>query len=160
METEKFLSSAQELLTEWTIAVSEPESNRKDFKIAPENLKPAVQKLIDAHWGYLITITGLDQQLTNVDGTKSGMLELLYHFAVGNAIATLRIDLPYDEAKIESICAIIPSATIYEREIIDLFGVEIVDTPSTEHLILPEHWPDGVYPLRKSFTGLEQSKEA
>jgi Ni,Fe-hydrogenase III component G len=28
-------------------------------------------------------------------------------------------------------------------------------TPVIDHLLLPEHWPEGVYPLRKSFTGLK-----
>jgi len=50
---------------------------------------------------------------------------------------------------------LIPSATIYEREAIELFGFDLVNTPSTDRLVLPDSWPDGVYPMRKSFTSLQ-----
>jgi Ni,Fe-hydrogenase III component G len=83
----------------------------------------------------------------------AGFLEVLYHFCHGAAMGTLRLTLPYSHPVILSICDLIPSAVIFERETIELFGVEIVDTPSREHLLLPDDWPDGVYPMRKSFTG-------
>ena len=35
----------------------------------------------------------------------------------------------------------IPSATLYEREAGELFGVDFVGTPNTEHLLLPDDWP-------------------
>ena len=39
-----------------------------------------------------------------------------------------------------------------------MFGMTITGTPNTEKLLLPDDWPDGVYPLRKSFHGFpEQS---
>jgi Ni,Fe-hydrogenase III component G len=63
--------------------------------------------------------------------------------------------VPYSKPQIDSICGIIPSATIYEREVIELFGFNLLNTPNTEKLILPDSWPDGVYPLRKSFTRLQ-----
>jgi Ni,Fe-hydrogenase III component G len=34
----------------------------------------------------------------------------------------------------------------------------VVGTPDPGKLLLPDDWPDGVYPLRKSFTGLETPK--
>ena len=34
-------------------------------------------------------------------------------------------------------------------------GFVIEGTPVPDRLVLPDDWPDGVYPLRKSFTGLE-----
>jgi Ni,Fe-hydrogenase III component G len=38
----------------------------------------------------------------------------------------------------------------------ELLGIEVVGTPDTSRLILPENWPAGVYPMRKSFKGLEK----
>jgi Ni,Fe-hydrogenase III component G len=40
----------------------------------------------------------------------------------------------------------------------ELFGVEIVGTPDTDRLVLPDDWPHGVYPLRKSFTGFDSEE--
>jgi Ni,Fe-hydrogenase III component G len=86
-------------------------------------------------------------------------VELLYHFCNGAAIITMRMKLPYANAAIDSICEVIPSATLYEREASELLGVDFIGTPSTEHLLLPDEWPVNVYPLRKSFTGLEKQNK-
>ncbi|NMC80497.1 MAG: hydrogenase large subunit, partial [Chloroflexi bacterium] len=60
---------------------------------------------------------------------------------------------------------LIPSATLYERELMEMMGVQLVGTPSSDRLLLPDEWPENVFPLRKSFTGLnslpqEQAGEA
>jgi Ni,Fe-hydrogenase III component G len=62
--------------------------------------------------------------------------------------------VPYHDPRLPSICPLIPSATLYERELIEMFGFVIEDTPDPARLLLPDDWPDGVYPLRKAFEGL------
>ena len=134
-----------------------PKEQHLDIFIDPENLKEAVKALVDQRWGYLIAITGLDIAPLvdeNGDPTKEGEIEGLYHFANGPVVLTLRVKVPYSNPRLDSICELIPSATLYEREFIELFGVELTGTPDQSHLILPDCWPEDVYPLRKSFTGL------
>ncbi len=158
METIKFLESGKLFLEKWIESSSSPDENRLDICVLPENIKPVVQSLVENHWGYLITITGLDiPPVYDQDNNEiqPGQLEALYHFANDAAIITIRVKVPYSKPQIDSICDIIPSATIYEREVIELFGFDLLDTPSTEKLILPDSWPEGVYPLRKSFTNLQ-----
>ena len=127
--------------------------------VKPENLKAAVQTLIDHQWGYLVTITGLDHAPSVDDEgqvVKGGQIEGLYHFAEESCVITIRVKVDYASPEFESICDIIPSATLYEREFIELFGVEIAGTPDPSHLVLPDGWPEQVYPLRKSFSGLQE----
>ncbi len=81
-------------------------------------------------------------------------LEVLYHFCCHAAVVTLRVKVPRTAPSIPSVCSLIPSATLYEREAMDMFGFEIVGTPNTDRLIISDDWPKGVYPLRKDFTGL------
>jgi Ni,Fe-hydrogenase III large subunit/Ni,Fe-hydrogenase III component G len=50
-----------------------------------------------------------------------------------------------------SIALHIPAASLYEREIKDMFGLIPIGNPDTRPLILHEHWPDGIFPLRKEF---------
>jgi Ni,Fe-hydrogenase III large subunit/Ni,Fe-hydrogenase III component G len=50
-----------------------------------------------------------------------------------------------------SIALCIPAAALYEREIKDMFGLTPIGNPDTRPLILHEHWPDGIFPLRKEF---------
>lgn len=164
MDLEQKLQAGADLVKEWTISSNNPEANRIDLVIAPEHLKVAVSALLDNQWGYLSAITGLDHPEYAVDeaGAKQivadkGTLELLYHFSGGAAVLSLRVTLPYEHPVVDSICEIDLAAQLYEREAAELFGIEFTGAPSTDHLVLPDEWPVGVYPLRKSFTGLKKS---
>lgn len=158
MEAINLLESGKIILEKWIERSQTTDENRLDIWISTENLKPAVQSLVENHWGYLITITGLDIPPVydhDKNEIQPGQLEALYHFANDAVIITIRVKVPYSKPQIDSICDIIPSATIYEREVIELFGFDLLNTPNTEKLILPDSWPEGVYPLRKSFTNLQ-----
>jgi NADH:ubiquinone oxidoreductase subunit C len=127
-----------------------------------------VRAFVDARWGYLSAITGLDHPWPTAQkpGTKPGeqtpepagptenRLEALYQFVNGAVVATLRVSVAYHDTKVPTICPIIPSATLYERELQEMFGFVVEGTPDTGRLLLPDDWPDNVYPLRKSFKGL------
>lgn len=157
MDTESALKKAEEILQPFTTEVKHPEANRADIYMPVDNLIPAVKALMDARWGYLAAITGIDcPAVPAAEGeTPEGTVDVLYHFCEGAAITTLRLKVPYSNAVVPSVCDMLPAATLYERELREMLGVEIYGTPNIDHLILPEDWPDGVYPLRKSFTGLD-----
>lgn len=169
MNTQEALDSAQSILNGLAYSSSRPEENRLDAILPPQNLKPAVEALlVKPGWGYLSAITGLDHPDYEVDPATNlrkpladqGSVEVLYHFCNGAAVTTLRVMLPYSDPTLDSICDIVSSATLYERELMELFGVELTGTPNKEHLILPDDWPEGVYPLRKSFSGFTKSSES
>jgi Ni,Fe-hydrogenase III large subunit/Ni,Fe-hydrogenase III component G len=50
-----------------------------------------------------------------------------------------------------SIALRIPAAALFEREINDMFGLVPEGNPDTRPLVLHEHWPGDVHPLRKDF---------
>ena len=163
MNRNQTLEDAQNLLEAMATRFSAPEVNRLDVNIEPGNLKDAIKVLvIDGHWGYLSAITGLDQAEyeTNSETNEKkaipdqGSLEMIYHICNGALIVSIRVSVPYAHPTLDTICDLIPSATLYEREAMELFGVVFENTPNTDRLILPEDWPAGVYPLRKAFTGL------
>jgi Ni,Fe-hydrogenase III component G len=164
LNPEETLQNARQALKSWTKLEILPETNRIDLRIDAADIKPCVQALVDEKWGYLSAITALDRaEFETEEGTNEkklvkgkGNLEVLYHFCSGPVVATLRVALDYKKAEIDTICDIIPSATLYEREAAELLGIDFKGTPSSAHLLLPDDWPDGVYPLRKSFTGLDQ----
>lgn len=142
---EQPLQTARALLAKWGAETTTPEPNRLDVAIQPADLLPAVTALHEARWGYLAAITGLDL------GAESQTIEVLYQFCAGAAVVTLRVRVPYSAATVASICGIIPSASFFERELIEMLGVSVEGTPSSAHLFLPDNWPAWVYPLRKSF---------
>lgn len=149
MELTELLTRAEALLAPYAVETARPEARRLDVIIREPDLKAAVKALEDAHWGYLATITGLDLP-SAVEGVE-GQIEGLYHFCEGAAVVTLRVRVPYSAPRLQTICDLIPSATLYEREFIEMFGVTIEGTPSNERLLLADSWPEEIYPLRKAY---------
>ena len=89
------------------------------------------------------TATGLDHRQA---------VEILYHFALDPAgvVVSLRVQVKKPELKMESLTSFLPAVDWAEREIYEMFGVEFVGPPRLEKLLLPDDWPAGVYPLRKT----------
>jgi Ni,Fe-hydrogenase III component G len=145
MDVTATLQAAEALLAPWAKGAARPDAMRMDVDIEPQALVPAVAALIDAGWGYLAAITGLDP------GIETGQLEVLYHFCEGPAIVTLRARIPRDDSAIDSVCGLLPGASFYERELSEMFGITVVGTPNPDRMFLPDDWPDGVYPLRREF---------
>jgi NADH:ubiquinone oxidoreductase subunit C len=116
-----------------------------DVNVTPDELLTAIETLLDHEWGYLATITGVDL------GVEAGEIEVLYHFCHGAAVVTLVVKVSRENPVVPSICRLLPSASFFERELSEMFGITITNTPNTDHLFLPDDWPEGVYPLRKDF---------
>lgn len=153
MDTATFLDQAQALLAPWTSTLNTPSQDRLDIYLPAEKLVEAVRTIFSSGGWHLSAITGLDiPQSAN----EEGHIELLYHFCREEAIVTLRVLVSYGAPEVPTICGVIPSANLYERELVEMFGVIVEDSPMRTKLLLPDDWPDWVYPLRKSFKGLDQ----
>ncbi|MEJ2558741.1 MAG: NADH-quinone oxidoreductase subunit C, partial [Anaerolineae bacterium] len=139
------LAGAVELLKPWAKEINIPEEGRVDLVLDGAHLLAAVETLHEIRWGHLTSITGLDP------GVDTGEIEVLYHFRRQAAVVGLRVRTRRDSASLPSICGIIPSASFLEREMGEMFGVEVVGMPHHGKLFLADDWPEGVYPLRKDF---------
>ncbi len=163
MTLEELLTTAETTLAPWTVGLTRFEGRRLDVVVKADDLVAAVSALVAGRWGYLSAITGLDLPWPKTPPKPDAppappledQLEVLYHFVEAAAVVTLRVRVPYSGARVPSICGPVPTATLYERELHEMFGIEVVGTPVTDRLLLPDDWPDGVYPLRKSFKGLQ-----
>lgn len=143
MQSEERLQLAQTLLAAWTQEVRTPEANRVDIVMDASSVPEAAQALLDAHWQYyLAAITGLDQP-------QQQRVEILYHFCSGAAVLTLRVRQPRQGAKVPTLATVVPLAAMLERELHEMFGIEVVGLPDASRLYLPDDWQDGVYPLLK-----------
>jgi len=69
----------------------------------------------------------------------------------------VRLELPENSPKFNSLAKEIYSANLFEREIKEMFGIEPLDNPDSRRLNLhDEVWPEGKFPLRKDFLPPEQ----
>ncbi len=161
MDANHLMENAASLLESWAVSSNAPESNRLDVYIEAANLLPAVQAVVKAHWGYFSAITGLDQPPTGegesaVRRTGGGAVS----FLPGPAVLTLRTSVRYTVTRCWTASAgSLPSATLYERELMEMFGVVLEGRPVSSDLLISDDWPEGIYPLRKSFTGFHENQE-
>ena len=89
----------------------------------------------------IVALTGLDL------GENIG---LMYHVRTDDGtIVTLKTEVPKENPKIQTISDLLPGAQFHERETADLFGVVFEGHPNPARLVLPDDWPENLYPLRK-----------
>ena len=107
---------------------------------------------------HLIAISSVDK--------PDGVIAAVYHFDIrppfGGQVAismNLMVDCDSREKPIlASVYHLINGAEYFEREAHDLMGIFFEGNPNLIRLILPDDFPEGVYPLRKDFL-LEIQKE-
>jgi len=112
--------------------------------VSKERLKDIIQYLIRrTEYTHLITITAIDQ---------GGGIEVCYHLSNGPKVATIRTHLTDNELRLPTITDISLGASLYEREVHDLFGVTFEGHSNLDPLFLPDNWPSEIRPFRKEWT--------
>lgn len=121
-------------------ALERPGSLRATVPVVGEDLVALASTLLER--GYrLALVSALD---TEVD------IRIVYLFVAGppdrriELVATTGRERP----TVPSLAHLSFSASRFEREIHDLFGVEPVGHPAPQRLVLHQHWPEGWYPMR------------
>ncbi|MCP4582062.1 MAG: NADH-quinone oxidoreductase subunit C [candidate division Zixibacteria bacterium] len=64
----------------------------------------------------------------------------------------IKVKLPLEDPQINTVIDIWQVADWYELEIMELYGIKVVDHPNPRPLLLYEGWDYG-YPMRKGWTG-------
>lgn len=105
-----------------------------------EVLEYVVKELTFAH---LVSITGLDEL---------DKFSFIYHLAAENGIIiNLKISVDHSQPAVRTITGYFPGAEIYERELVDLFGVRVDGLGEGNRYPLTDDWPKDQYPLRKDW---------
>ncbi|HHS14036.1 MAG TPA: hypothetical protein ENN03_09780 [bacterium] len=111
--------------------------------IDPENLLDFARYLFKDLNARFIIASALD--------TPRGGVEIIYHFDFLQLpqVFSIRVFVRKPELEVESISPVIKGAEWIEREIAELLGITFRNHPNPIHLILPNDWPEGNYPLRR-----------
>ncbi len=148
MNTQEILDLATGIVSSWDWAteVSRPNPKQLDVKVRQLNeLVPIIVALRVKRLGYLSAIVCLDL------GPEANEMEVIYDFCPGDAVIALRVRVPRDRASLPSLCEVVPGAEVYERELHEMFGIDMVGLTTPDRLYLPDDWPAGVYPMRRDF---------
>ena len=116
------------------------------------NEKLLIQVKIGAHKDAIRKLLNEDRNagVSAITGVDLGdVISIMYHIRVHGDVITIKVEVPKENAKTTTICDIIPGADFHEREVSDLFGVTFEGHPNPKRLILPDDWPQNIFPLRK-----------
>ena len=98
--------------------------------------------------------------LTAVDWIEQDQFQLTY--LVNNRLANidlgLRVSIKRDEASMESIHHLWPTAATYQRELKEMFGIDFPGSPRVDEEFILEGWTD-LPPYRRDFDTLKYSEE-
>lgn len=94
---------------------------------------------------HLSTITGLDE---------GENFAAMYHLVSGSVVLSLRAVVPAASPVLPTAMGLFPGCEDFERELVDLLGFTIEGLKEGRRYPLPDDWPAGEYPLRKSWKGL------
>jgi len=116
------------------------------FEVKPENLLAVCQRLRDDDRLQL-------NFLCNISGVDTGE-----HFEIAYSLASIalkhrldiKLQLPYDGAEVESVQTIWAGANWHEREIWELYGINIKNHGDLKRFLLPDEWDQG-HPMRKNW---------
>lgn len=135
------------------LEIKKVKDRRIFVRVKADVFKKLLSHLIeDLDLRHLSTITGVDM------GQE---MEVLYHFSYKYSVEiTIGIKVPKSSPRVPTITDLIPGSIFYEQEVHDLLGIEFEGHPNLGPLIVPEGWPEGVYPLRKEYTVQELNRIA
>jgi len=143
MKEIEVIEKIKENLKQKVIEITNPAPRRIFLKVNKNDLVEAVRFLKERfNFYHISTISGVD---------LGENFEILYHLANENCVLTVRTLTPRNEPKVPTITGVIPGATLYERELNDMFGIIVEGHPNPVRLVLPDDWPEGEYPLRKDW---------
>ena len=99
----------------------------------------------DLNFKYLSDVTAVDLY------PAEPRFEVVYHLRslVPHAKLRLKVCLPGDNPRIDSVVPVWPGANAFEREVCDLMGIQFEGHQFLRRILLPEDWEG--HPLRKDF---------
>jgi Ni,Fe-hydrogenase III component G len=144
MNRQEILQTLKERFPEDVTGVYEKSAKRVYVEIKPSAIVEMAQFLFKEIGARFNIASGVDAR---------NHMEILYHFTEEDIdlVISLRVHLPKTKLEIDSLTPVFTAAQWIEREMHELLGINFLGHPELKPLLLPEDWPEGVYPLRKDY---------
>ena len=131
-------------------------NNELYFQISSAVIKEICRYLGNRLGCPLISLFAMDER----ERKESFTLYYVFSERHDHQLIVLTLPVETSRGKFESVCDILPAAALYEREIMDLFGLYPVGHPDPKRLVFHGNWPQNNYPLRKDFPSDYQPESA
>lgn len=120
--------------------------NQVTITVKPDSLPDVVAFLYYGRGGWLSTMVGNDER------PLTGVYAVYYVLSMEETEkchVVVRTEISPDTLEYPAVTPKVPACVWYEREVRDMFGLRPVGLPDERRLVLPDDWPDNLYPLRK-----------
>jgi len=88
------------------------------------------------------------ERISCISGIDTGKeIQVIYHLHYSGGLLNLRVKLPREKPRIKTITEIYPGAILFERELMEMLGIQIDGHPEPKPLFLDKESPST--PLRK-----------
>ncbi|RLE73026.1 MAG: NADH-quinone oxidoreductase subunit C, partial [Thermoprotei archaeon] len=139
---EEIANALKERFGDKIVSIEIPRKRRVFVEVSKDCYKDVVKFLLnDLDMKHVEGLTGVDAK---------DHFEVIVHIGYGISVS-VKTKIPRDNPVIDSLCDIAKGVELYEREAYDLLGIVFEGHPNLKRFILPEDWPEGVYPLRKDY---------
>ena len=126
--------------------VDAPSPNELHLQVPPELASALCSTFYKKYAGRLAGVFAEDARA----GHRVFFVYHLYALDTLHAFVLVRVPVPADKPELVSLTNAVPAANWQEREIQDLFGIQLVGHPNPRRCALHDDWPE-VFPLRKDF---------
>jgi len=153
MDSSKIISELKNKLSSFSaLSVYEDYADEIRIKVSPQIFKGACLVLHKILPSPIMMLFAVDER------KESGKFIIKAVFASfkSSQWVILSMDIAQENSSFDSLARNIHSATLFEREIYEMFGIEPKGNPDLRRLNLhDEVWPEGNYPLRKDFNKVQ-----
>ena len=144
MTREEVLGDLRKKFKDDIIKVFDKSPKRVYVEIRPDSIVQVASYIFKDLKARFNTASGVDLR---------NHMEILYHFLIEdiNLLISLRVKLQKPKLEIDSLAPVFEGANWIEREMHEILGINFKGHPDLKRLLLPDDWPDGVYPLRRDY---------
>ncbi|MEC5317637.1 hydrogenase large subunit [Brenneria populi subsp. brevivirga] len=131
-------------------------ANQLTLTVKPDALPEVVAFLYYQQGGWLSVLFGNDERALHGSFAVYYVLSMEQGEKCWVIVKTL---VDPDNPEYPSVTPRVPAAVWGEREVRDMYGLIPVGLPDERRLVLPDDWPDDLYPLRKDAMDYRQRPE-
>ncbi|MDR2035285.1 MAG: NADH-quinone oxidoreductase subunit C, partial [Coriobacteriales bacterium] len=114
--------------------------------VAARSAPEIVEFLYYERGGWLSVVVGNDERSLNA---HFALYYILSMEAEDPCYCTVRVSVSPDTCEFYSVSPRVPAVIWGEREVQDMFGLKALGIIDNRNLVLPDDWPEGLFPLRK-----------
>lgn len=128
--------------------------NQLTITVGPEYLVEAVSYMYYERYGWISVVVANDERPLNGNYAMYYLMSMEGREAQGQTeedrgFVIIRCEVDPHTLEYPSVTPKVPACVWGERESRDMFGLIPVGLPDRRRLVLPDDWPEGLYPLRK-----------